>query len=111
MSINEEATLRDDLTELEPVEFIRAVQGLLLSNTSDAVRDRLEEQDVSLNDNAALPQNDSSFSAADLLESPFFLVKNLRTLPEVRANARSRRLSGNISKTARAILNISMAMM
>lgn len=54
-------------------------------------------------DDAAIPRNDATFTYQDLLESPFFVIQNLRPLPEVQTNARSRLLSGNISKTARAL--------
>lgn len=95
----------DDLTDLGPVPLICALQGLLLNNASDAVRDRLYVQELSITSDAVIPRNDASFSAADLLESPFFIAKNLRPLPEARrANARNRRLSGIVSKTARAVL-------
>lgn len=104
MPINEEVTIGDDLTSLGPVQLIGAIQGLLLNSTSDAVRDSLEVQRLTIANDAVIPRNDTSFSAADLLESPFFITKNLRQLPEVQANPRNRRLSGNVSKTARAVL-------
>jgi hypothetical protein len=104
MTINEQATMIDNLTVLEPVDLICAIQGLLLNNSSDDVRDNLSSQAVVIASDAAIPRNDTSFSMADLLESPFFIAKNLRKLPQVQTNASNRRLSGNISKTARAVL-------
>eukprot|EP00547_Thalassionema_nitzschioides_P016855 CAMPEP_0194240548 /NCGR_PEP_ID=MMETSP0158-20130606/6692_1 /TAXON_ID=33649 /ORGANISM="Thalassionema nitzschioides, Strain L26-B" /LENGTH=301 /DNA_ID=CAMNT_0038975273 /DNA_START=27 /DNA_END=929 /DNA_ORIENTATION=+ len=102
MPINEED---DDLANLGPVQLICAIQGLLLNNTSDDVRDILNVQTLDISTDAAIPRNDTSFSVADLLESPFFIAKNLRELPQQgMTNARNRRLSGNISKTARNVL-------
>jgi hypothetical protein len=104
MPINEEATMDDDLTNLGPMELLCTIQGLLLNNSSDDVRGFLKSQRVNINFDAVIPRNDTSFSIADLLESPFFIAKNLRELPQVQTNTSNRRLSGDISKTARAVL-------
>ena len=102
--INEEVTIGDDLTNLGPVELIGAIQGLLLSNASDVVRSRLQQQQLDIGCDAPVPRNDDSFTAEDLLESPFFIAKNLRTILEVRPNSRDRNLTGHVSTTARAVL-------
>lgn len=105
MPINEQASIQDDLTGLGPVEAIRTIQGLLLANTSDEVRGKLIQQGLRIAEDCPPPRNDTSFTPDDLLESPFFLAMNLRKLPEVQANNSRRRLSGNMSKTARAVLD------
>ena len=104
--INEEATMDDVLRDLEPVKLLRTVQGLLLKYTSDQVRKRLRDQNVVLAVDAVLRTTEAeSFTWQDLLESPFFVLKNIRTLPEVVSRqGGGRRLSGNTSKTARAVL-------
>eukprot|EP00978_Attheya_sp_CCMP212_P011269 scaffold27683_cov59-Attheya_sp.AAC.5 len=100
----------DDLANLGPVELICAIQGLLLNNSSDDVRALLLTHRVRIDEDAIIPRGDTTFTYQDLLESPFFVVENLRSLPQVQAqaqaqvNARARRLSGNISKTARIVL-------
>jgi hypothetical protein len=104
MPINEEATMDDNLANLGPVEFIGAIQGLLLNNTPDDVRALLLTQEVRIDEDAIIPRNDATFTYQDLLESPFFVVKNLRPLPQVQENAPTRCLSGSTSKTARAVL-------
>lgn len=97
--------MEDDLTGLGPVEAIRTIQGLLLTNTSDEVRGKLMQQGLRIGDDCTPPKNDTSFTPDDLLESPFFLGMNLRELPEVRANNSRRCISGNVSKTARKVLD------
>jgi hypothetical protein len=105
MPINEEATIDGvDLTTLGPVELLRTIQGLLLNNTSDDVRGILNSQSVNISE---IPRNDTTFSMEDLLESPFFIAKNLKTLPPqvLQTNESNRRcLSGDVSKTARVVL-------
>jgi hypothetical protein len=86
MPINEEATMDGDLTNLRPVELLCTIQGLLLNNSSDDVRALLITQGVTITDDATIPRDDTSFSFADLLESPFFIAKNLRELPRVQTN-------------------------
>ena len=104
MPINEEATMDDDLTSLGPVQLLCTIQGLLLNHSSDAVRALLRTQRVLIANDAVIPRNDATFTYQDSLESPFFVVENLRPLPQVQTNASTRRLSGNLSKTARAVL-------
>jgi len=98
----------DDLNTLGPGDLIRAIQGLLLNNTSDVIRALLLTQRVSISNDVIISRDDDTFTYEDLLESPFFVIKNLRPLPlpqvHVQANARTHRLSGNISKTAQAVL-------
>jgi hypothetical protein len=99
-----DVTRNDDLTTLGPVELLRAIQGLLLNNSSDDVRGILELQAVDVYD-AAIPRHDTSFSMTDLLESPFFIAKNLKEHPHpVPMNASNHRLSGTVSQTAQAVL-------
>jgi hypothetical protein len=105
MPINEEATIDGDLTSLGPVELLRTIQGLLLTYTSDVVRNSKRTLKMNMH-RAPIPLDDNSFSVADLLESPFFIAKNLKALPlpQVQTNASNRRLSGNVSTTARVVL-------
>jgi hypothetical protein len=103
MPINKEATLDDDLTTLGPVELLRTIQGLLLQHSSDQVREKLKRVNL---DEAIIPRSDNtSFTIEDFLESPFFIAKNLKELPDqVQPPASDRRLSGNVSQTARGVL-------
>jgi hypothetical protein len=93
------------LSSLTPKKQLEKIQQWLKTQSSDDVRKLLLAQKFRV---ASISESDISmagWSAAHLLDTPFFTVEGLKPVTRPDANTHSKpRMSGDVTKTAREVL-------